>query len=1392
MFHSDWRVLISCALLSILTSPALAQLVSDGGSASVSGTTAAISGNLTVGTNGSFTTLTILNGGDVTNTGAGVIGQNSLANNNQVIVRDSGSRWGNGGTLSIGSLGSFNRLTVTNGGRVVDTFGNVALNGGSGNTVLVTGPNSVWTNTSSVNIGNSGTSNQLIVTNGGVVSANFRVAVGNGGGSNLLLLGSGGQIFCGQGVLSGSVNSSGNRAIVWGTGSQWNIDGELDVGASGSFNTLMVTNGGGIASIGAFVGANAIQSGGGNNNLIFLSGPGASWTNFNGNSAVGDFGSYNTLVISNGAVMFNTGGTHSIGFQNGSTNNTLLVTGTNSLFAAQGNPSFMEAGLNGSQNLFSIRDGGRAETVFTAIGSSTTASNNMALVSDPGSVWTNSSIIQVGLSGSGNHLSINNSGLLLTAGLDVGFNPGSDGSVVSVQGGNLMVTNVSGTATTEIRRGLLGVGAGLFQTDTLLMTNPGAIFTMAGGTSRVARATTALTAPTTIGAFGVAGDGGVLELIGNNTHAWPGGLVVGNLAMLTGNGTITGTLTNEALGTLSPGFGIGKLMVNGQVALLAQSTNVFEINRSATTNDSLMVSGALQYGGTLIVSNLAGNLASGDSFKLFNAATYSGAFSTIILPPLDPPLFWTDRLSVDGTIAVAAPVARELGVDVSHFQGENGISASSWVQMANEGKRFAFIKATEGLNVVDGAMAANMDAAESAGIRAGVYHFAHPDTEPTTAGAIQEADYFLSFAGNYIGPGHLRPVLDLELAGSLSQTALTDWVLAFANEIVARRGPAASPIIYTVVSFANNLLDGRMAGHDLWVRSISTGDPATNAPPPSDSGASGVFGNWSFWQYSGGGVVRGIAPVDLDVCHSEYKPLDSFLIPAVTNPVAPSIISQPQSRTVLAGTAAIFGVSVSVASSTPLSYVWRLNGTNIPGALQSTYIRPNCQLADAGAYSVVVSNGGGAVTSLVATLMVAPPPAFQPVALYAENFDEYATPSVVSSVGSTNGFKIFYNAATGPLDFTARFGFDYGSGTSPLAIPSAPNSTNSTTKGLSLTVNKDGTPGVAAVNLYPLSQVFTGSYSFKFDLWINHANNSSSTEHALFGLNHSGNVTNRPTLATSDGLFFAMDGDGGGSAGSGTVRDFSVYQGGGSGVAPILKTDPRSFGPEPVLGANFDNVDPGFRYLFPPKTLPGSTTTAGSPGLGWLRVELRQLTNQVTWLINDYVVAQYTNTSIYQNGNIMIGYADAFSSVGSSVNYAIFDNLRVETAVPDYDNNGLTDAWEMQYFGHLGVDPAADADGDGASNLQEMLAGTDPRSAASRFRILEAARTNNDFVITWSAVGGHSYTVQFAPPNALISGGFTNLSSVISVPGTNEVQASYVDAGAATNPGGYYRVKLAP
>jgi GH25 family lysozyme M1 (1,4-beta-N-acetylmuramidase) len=229
------------------------------------------------------------------------------------------------------------------------------------------------------------------------------------------------------------------------------------------------------------------------------------------------------------------------------------------------------------------------------------------------------------------------------------------------------------------------------------------------------------------------------------------------------------------------------------------------------------------------------------------------------------------------TWSPAAAAVRDFGVDVSRHQGQTGIAQASWDMMAAEGKTFAYMKATEGLlppGNIDPAWQANVAGASNAGIRAGVYHFARPDNRPNVAGAIAEAGHFVATAGSAMEAGNLRPVMDLERGNAMSTADLTDWVLAFVDEVVRLKGPAAEPIIYCSKSYASVELDSRVAGLDAWIADLSGFDPYTAGPATS-----GQFGDWAIWQYSWTGTAGGISPIDLDVLHSEHYPLSSLVIP---------------------------------------------------------------------------------------------------------------------------------------------------------------------------------------------------------------------------------------------------------------------------------------------------------------------------------------------------------------------------------------------------------------------------------------------------------------------------------------------------------------------------------
>jgi autotransporter-associated beta strand protein len=139
-------------------------------------------------------------------------------------------------------------------------------------------------------------------------------------------------------------------------------------------------------------------------------------------------------------------------------------------------------------------------------------------------------------------------------------------------------------------------------------------------------------------------------------------VTVGAGGVLAGAGVINGPATVQDGGTLTPGGPLSSLSTltfgNG-LTLSSGSTSQFEISESPKTNDVAKVTGAVTLGGTLMVTNVSDlNLAVGDSFKLFNATSYHGAFTNVQLPDLSAGQGWnTNVLNTAGIITVVALTA---------------------------------------------------------------------------------------------------------------------------------------------------------------------------------------------------------------------------------------------------------------------------------------------------------------------------------------------------------------------------------------------------------------------------------------------------------------------------------------------------------------------------------------------------------------------------------------------------------------------------------------------------------------------------------------------------------------------------------------------------------------
>jgi uncharacterized protein (DUF1800 family) len=100
----------------------------------------------------------------------------------------------------------------------------------------------------------------------------------------------------------------------------------------------------------------------------------------------------------------------------------------------------------------------------------------------------------------------------------------------------------------------------------------------------------------------------------------------------------------------------------------------------------------------------------------------------------------------------------------------------------------------------------------------------------------------------------------------------------------------------------------------------------------------------------------------------------------------------------------------------------------------------------------------------------------------------------------------------------------------------------------------------------------------------------------------------------------------------------------------------------------------------------------------------------------------------------------------------------------DLNNNGLSDIWEWTYNAY-GINPAADNDGDGFSNLQEAIAGTNPFNSNSYPHITLGVYSAAGFSVTVPSALGKQYTL--LSDTMLGDTNWTTETNVVARSGTN-------------------------
>jgi len=436
------------------------------------------------------------------------------------------------------------------------------------------------------------------------------------------------------------------------------------------------------------------------------------------------------------------------------------------------------------------------------------------------------------------------------------------------------------------------------------------------------------------------------SLLFNGTNA-TGAVTVNSGATLGGAGTISGAVTVNLGGTISPGASIGTLTLNNPPVF--SGTNFMEIDRnggSPLADKIILTSGTLNYGGTLVVSNVGAALTGGEVFTLFSATAYAGAFVSSNLPTLGSTLNWyLSKLVTNGTITVnRKPVV-------------NGLTMTNPVPQALQ---------IPIASLVGSATDADGDSLSLTGFD-GV----------TTNGIVLTSDSTYLY---YSNSANVADRFNYTISDPRGGSTIGAVQIASAPPPSITSGPNSLTVII-----------GQDAAFSV---SASGTAPLSYQWRFNGANLSATLSNFtrtnSQCAYAGG--------YDVVVMNAAGSVTSSVAVLTVVAPT--SIIDHPQSLTVTQGQSAVFIVSATNDCGNGLAYQWLFNDTNIAGATASSFARTNAQLTDAGSYSVIVSNLAGSATSVVATLTMFLP---LPVVGFAADPVSGVAPLLVSFTNLTSG-----------------------------------------------------------------------------------------------------------------------------------------------------------------------------------------------------------------------------------------------------------------------------------------------------------------------------------------------------------------------------------------------------
>jgi uncharacterized delta-60 repeat protein len=280
------------------------------------------------------------------------------------------------------------------------------------------------------------------------------------------------------------------------------------------------------------------------------------------------------------------------------------------------------------------------------------------------------------------------------------------------------------------------------------------------------------------------------------------------------------------------------------------------------------------------------------------------------------------------------------------------------------------------------------------------------------------------------------------------------------------------------------------------------------------SGSSPLLYQW----YFNGDIIPGANASTLTVAHADTTSAGSYAV-EVSNPVGQAasadafltvhvparIVSGPEDRCVVAGSHAVFNITFEGEGQIDIH--WSHNGVPVAGGYSLLSI-PNVSMADAGIYSVTVSNEYGAMTAS-ARLMITP----QATLAWARTYNSTNTAHDQATAGTVDAQGNTYITGSGPGGIqTVKFN---SNGTPVWASSYGGN--NGYAFANAIAVGQDGSVYVAGASQGENDLDFA---TVKYDpngheLWVAHYNHGGYDQANTIAVDPAGNVYVSGTGSTS-------------------------------------------------------------------------------------------------------------------------------------------------------------------------------------------------------------------------------------------------------------------------------------